>query len=119
MLNLIRRLLVHLGWWPKGIDQRQYFRKRVPDEVIVELVYEDEKGMHSYTARLVDVSEAGAQMITNHGRVAKGMIMVIKTSDKNIISTMSQEAEVMWVLKEGAAMRFGVKYTQLIDTPHF
>ena len=112
-------LLDHFRWWPTSMDQRKYFRQRVPDEVVVELVYEDDKGMHSYTARLVDVSEAGAQMITNHGRVEKGMTMVIKSGNKNYISTMSQQAEVMWVLKEGAAMRFGVKYTQLVDTPQF
>lgn len=112
-------ILDHFQWWPEGTNQRKFFRLRVPNEVTVDLVYEDDKGMHSYSARLVDVSEAGAQIVTNHGRVEKGMIFVIKSSNKGYISTMSQEAEVMWVLKEGAAMRFGVKYTQLVDTPKF
>jgi len=101
------------------MDQRKFFRQRVPKEVGVELVYQDEKGMHSFTASLMDVSEAGAQIITHHGRVDKGMIIIIKSANKGYISTMSQEAEVMWVLKEGAAMRFGVRYTQLVDTPLF
>jgi len=101
------------------MDQRKYFRQRVPDEVEVELIYKDEKGMHSFMARLMDVSEAGAQIVSRHGRVDKGMILVIKSASQGYISTMSQEAEVMWALKEGAAMRFGVKYTQLVDTPKF
>jgi hypothetical protein len=109
----------HLRWWPVGADQRRYLRRRVEDEISVDLVYSDDKGMHSNLARLVDVSEAGAQLISNHGRVTKGMTLVIKTNNKGLISTMSQEAQVMWALKEGAAMRFGVKYTQLVETPKF
>jgi len=117
--NLIRLILDHFRLWPQGMDQRKYFRQRIPEEVGVELVYQDEKGMHSFTARLMDVSEAGAQIITNHGRVDKGMVIIIKSANRGYISTLSQEAEVMWVLKEGAAMRFGVRYTQLVDTPRF
>ena len=101
------------------MEKRRFFRKRVDAGVIVEIYYKDEKGMHSYMAQLVDVSEAGAQLLTNHGRVDKGMTIVIKTSNKHYISSLSQEATVMWILKEGATIRFGVKYTQLVDTPYF
>ena len=119
MKNIFRLLFDHFRWWPVGADQRRYFRRKVEDEVTVEMVYSDEKGTHSYMARLVDISEAGAQLISNHGKVTKGMTVVIKTNDKGLISTMSQEAQVMWALKEGPAIRFGVKYTQLVETPKF